>query len=257
MSEYLQKVNRGSSDGGGAEYMMYRVAICEDEVSTCEILKEKIKRIFKKMSMQVTVDVFYSGEAIITFFKSKAVYNFIFLDIELYELNGVDVARYIREDLMDVMCQIVFVSSKTMYALELFQFQPLDFLVKPVENDRLERVIKKGIALIGLNHDSFDCVNGTKLIRTQMSKILYFESEGRKIRLVTSEGEITFYDRLSKILNRLPAAFIRTHKSYIVNLNAVRQCRYDSVVLYDKREIPISRSYRETVRDQLMKKMSG
>ena len=238
------------------EYMTYRIAICDDETSTCASVEQMIIQVFERLSLRVKTDVFYSGESLVEHLAQGKNYNFVFLDIELYELSGVGVSRYIREKQKDVMCQIVFISSKTSYAMELFQFQPLDFMIKPVCEEELDRVINKGLTIIGVMHDSFECHINSTIVRIPMSKILYFESEGRRIKLVTSDEELLFYDRMSRIMDELPSAFIRTHKSFIVNLNAIRQCRYDCVVLYDNREIPISRSYRESVRKLLMRKVN-
>ena len=233
--------------------MTYKVAICDDEIVTCENLERQIQKAINNHSLRAEIDVFYSGEALIKHMTEGAMYHFVFLDIELYELSGVEVSRYIRERIKDVMCQIVFISSKTSYAMELFRFQPLDFLIKPISETELEEDIIRGLKIIGIVTDSFDCISGKTVIRTPISKILYFESDGRKIKLVTSDDEIVFYDRMSRIMEKLPPAFIRTHKSFIVNINAIRQCRYDCVILYDDIVIPISRSYRNDVRDKLVK----
>lgn len=241
--------------GGGREYMTYKIAVCDDEIATCEHVESIVKNIFKNHSLNAEVDVFYTGETLVDHLSNKTSYHFVFLDIELYELNGVGVSKYIRETKKDVMCQIVYISSKTSYAMELFQFQPLDFIVKPITEQKVERVIEKGINNIGVLHDSYDCLVGKTIIRTPMSKILYFESEGRRIKLVTENEEIVFYDKMSKVASKLPSAFIRTHKSYIVNLNAVKLCRFDRVVLFDGKELPISRSYRNAVRGFLMERI--
>lgn len=233
--------------------MTYRIAICDDEISTCESLDSILREISDTLSLRIDVEVFYSGETLVSHMTCGATYHFVFLDIELFELSGVEVSRYIRENKKDFMCQIVFISSKTAYAMELFQFQPLDFIVKPICREKVERVIIKGLRTIGILRDSFDCTLGKSTIRTPMSQILYFESKGRQIKLVTGEGEIEFYDRISRVEQTLPPAFIRIHKSYIVNINAVRICRYDRVILFDGCELPISRSYRDVVKEQIMK----
>ncbi len=233
--------------------MKYRIAICDDEVATCEELEKLTLDVFGSFSCRAEVEIFYSGESFINHIKNNnIVYDFILLDIELYELNGVSVGKYIREIISDVRAQIIFISSKTIYAMELFQVTPLDFLVKPITYDILSTTIKRGINILNTLQDSFECIQGNTIIRIPTSQILYFESSGRKVKVVTAENDVWFYDQISKISKSLSNSFIQVHKSYIVNINAVRECHADHIVLLDGNQIPISRTYRESVRKYMM-----
>ena len=98
-------------------------------------------------------------------------------------------------------------------------------------------------------------MSGKNIIRIPTSQILYFESEGRKICLHTSSEDTWFYEKLSHVADMLSSAFIQIHKSYIVNVNAVKEFHADHVVLFDMRELPISRTFRDSVRRYMMERL--
>ncbi len=236
--------------------MKYRIAICDDEISTCEELDQMTSRIFHSEGLDSDIDVFYSGEVFVNHINgSEMSYDFVLLDIELYELNGVGVGNYIRNKLSDVRTQIIYISSKTSYAMDLFCISPLDFLVKPISQDRLKAAIKRGIAILVSLQECFECMSGKNIIRIPTSQILYFESEGRKICLHTSSEDTWFYEKLSHVADMLSSAFIQIHKSYIVNVNAVKEFHADHVILFDMRELPISRTFRDSVRRYMMERL--
>ncbi len=233
----------------------YRIAICDDEISTCEELERQVENIFFSLGLAANFDIFYSGESLIKALENKSIYDFVLLDIELYELNGVGVGEYIRNTASDMRTQIIFISSKTLYAMELFSITPLDFLVKPIDNDRLRSAVKRGLSILSTSEEIFEFTNVKSLVRIPVSEIMYFESIGRKIRLVTRVDEMQFYGKLSDVSEKLSSGFVRIHKSYLVNSGAVREYHSDHVVLYEMSNLPVSRKYRDEVRDYMMKRL--
>ncbi len=70
-------------------------------------------------------------------------YDLLFLDIELPQINGVAVGRYIRETIKNEIIQIAYISSKQKYAMELFEMHPINYLVKPLTYEKIAKVIDK------------------------------------------------------------------------------------------------------------------
>ena len=97
------------------------------------------------MSETFEVESYYDGEHLIEQLNNGAYYDFIFLDIHLTAMNGVDVGKWIREELKDYKTFIIYISSDISYAMELFQVQPFDFLIKPLKPEQVYNVIDKGI----------------------------------------------------------------------------------------------------------------
>lgn len=229
---------------------MFKVAICDDNEVVCIEIERNIIEFFATENIQYEIDVFYSGEELITSLKEEEKYDLIFLDIELEAVNGIMVGRFIREELMDDNTQISFISAQTSYALELFQVRPIHFLVKPVAKSQVHKVLEKTLQLQG-RQTKYLCYKSDRTEKkVPYRDILYFSSEGKKIYIHMKQGEDCFYDKLCNLT--IPATdFIRIHKSYIINQQYVIQFKFDRVLLSNLVELPISRMYRKDVRKQL------
>ena len=116
---------------------MLRIAICDDDKELCIELKSMLNEISKNTGEAFEISVFCNGEGLCDSLMSGNRFNLIFLDIELCEINGVEVGKKIREELNDEITQIVYISAKESYAMELFDIRPLNFLVKPLKIEKL------------------------------------------------------------------------------------------------------------------------
>ncbi|NCC15769.1 MAG: response regulator transcription factor [Clostridia bacterium] len=229
---------------------MFKVAICDDNKTICIEIGREIEEFFSTENVNYEIDVFFTGEELITNLKEREKYDLIFLDIELDMINGIMVGQFIREELLDDNTQIAFISAKTSYALELFQIRPIHFLVKPIAKSQIFNVLAKTLELQG-RQTKFLCYKSQRTEKKIPYKdILYFSSEGKKILLHMREGEDNFYGKLCDLT--IPSAdFICIHKSFIINRNYVVQFKFDRVLLSNAEELPISRVYRKNVRKQL------
>lgn len=111
-----------------------RIAVCDDEISTCSEIEQAVLDFAGSRGLQAETEVFYSGEALFPFVSE---YDLIFLDILLFELDGVKLGQKIREELGNERVRIVYISSRESYAMSLFSVRPLDFLIKPVTREKL------------------------------------------------------------------------------------------------------------------------
>ena len=234
--------------------MIYNIAMCDDEKGTCAKLEELTASIFDKLSLQHNIDVFYSGEEFVNYMSQGHKYTFILLDIELYEMSGVTISKMVREKFMDYKAQIIFISSKTMYAMELFQVSPLDFLVKPIQEEELLNCFKKGLQIIDSVQECFEFDNHGKMVRIPYTEISYFECKGHLIRLRLINGEESFYGRIGKILQVLPRFFLQIHKSFIINMNLVQTIKPNIILMNDGTEISIGRTYKDNVKKRFLER---
>lgn len=230
---------------------MYRIGICDDDKELCSGLEEQIYGAAKELSVKVEVEVWYSGEGILQDMQKGTELDLIFLDIELIQANGVSVGKFIRNEMEDINTHIVYISSKQAYAMQLFQVQPLDFLVKPVSDAQLKEVLGRSIRQKQRLKSCFEYKKGSTIYRVPSKDIAYFASMDKKIRLVTKEGEEEFYGKLKNILEELPADFMMIHKSYIINQLYVSEYAYDSVKMTDGTVLSISKPYRKEIRGKI------
>lgn len=232
---------------------MLRIAICDDEKIICQQFEDMLADISKNIDEKLDVEVFYSGEELCKFLLRGNRYDLIFLDIELFEINGVEVGKKIREEMDDESTQIVYVSSKESYAMDLFEVRPLNFLVKPINKDKIESVIIKAIKLMEKTKYFYEYKNGNVNFSVPVGDILYFESDGRKVNIVLMDEMKSFYGKLSEVEEQLNIQdFIMIHKSYLINFNHVIEYTYDYVKMSNKELLTISQNNRKAVREQLL-----
>ena len=102
---------------------MIRVAVVDDENIICSQIERYLLQIEEELNIHFDIDVLYSGKELCQQLKQNIYYDVIFLDIEMKDVNGITASEFIRKQLLDDGVQIVYVSGKTQYALELFQYQ--------------------------------------------------------------------------------------------------------------------------------------
>lgn len=230
---------------------MYRIGICDDDKELCSGLEEQIYYTAKELSMKVEVEVWYSGESILSDLGKGVQLDLLFLDIELIQKNGISVGRYIRDEMEDIQTHIVYISAKQNYAMQLFRIQPLDFLVKPVSEEQIKEVLVRSIRQKQRLKNCFEYQKGSSVFRIPTKDIVYFMSMDKKIRLVTKNGEEEFYGKLKNIMEVLPADFMMIHQSYIVNQLYVSEYSYDCVKMSDGAVLSISKPYRKEIRGKI------
>lgn len=232
--------------------------ICDDEKSTCAELEKMLLQFAFERCMKLDVDVFFDGNTLAQYLKREKTPNIFFLDIELPGMNGVELGKYIRDILRNSTMFLVYISSRKEYAMELFQNQPFDFLVKPIKKERLYQVMEKIFNIIGRNECDFNYKNQGSSYRIIYKDILYFHSDGRKINIVMEHEIKSFYGKLSEVEEVCPEGlFLRIHKSYLVNLYHVKEITYKWVKMVNGDVLDISKANRVLVRRKVMESMSN
>ena len=234
-----------------------QAVICDDEKSTCAELKEILIEYSIFRNIPLTVSVFYSGEELIEHLE-KVETDILFLDIELPGKDGVEIGKYIRTVLQNESIFLIYISSKTQYAMELFQNHPFHFLVKPLDREKIKSTLDNVFRLAGKSNDIFQYQNKNGCFQEKYKDILYFQSTGRVIRVVTEKGARDFYGKLGKVQEETPRElFLRIHKSYLVNMTHVRQFAYDWVEMVNGEILTISKANRVEVRKMIREKKHG
>ncbi len=228
--------------------MQISIAVCDDEQVICSKIENTLITVFDDLSIKYEIDIFLSGESLCNELK-RSRYDLIFLDIELPKMNGIKVGRYIRETLKDEIVQIAYISSKQEYAMELFDYRPINFLVKPLQEEQVKKVIKKYLLISEQDNQMLTYKKGYEFFRIPMSDILYFINNNRKVTVVTKDGRDEFYASMENIYGEVKShKFLFIHKSIIVNYNFVTKFGYTEVVMADGEVFPVSQSRRKNIR---------
>lgn len=233
---------------------MYKIAICDDEKSTCVELENFIKHYGSTHFIKIETEVFYSGKTLCTYLEQNEYFELLFLDIGLPNIDGIDVGHFIRTTMENEQTDIVYVSSEKNYALQLFQYRPLDFFIKPITYEMIENILGIFVKRRRISDIFFECLVNRTYQRIKLSNIIYFKSDNKKINLYSVSGEMfTFYGKLEEIRLKLPEEmFLTIHKSYIINYKYVNKYTYEWMEMVNGDILTISKSHRKEVRSKLL-----
>jgi DNA-binding LytR/AlgR family response regulator len=232
-----------------------QIAICDDEIAVCSDLEAKIMKAAFMLNIEVDVEVWHSGEKLCDYLSENNYFDIIYLDICLTRLSGIHVGHYIREKLKDVKTQIIYISSMRNYALQLFDTQPFDFLLKPITEKKICAIMAKICEIIQADNRFFDYYKERDCYRVKYDDILYFKSEARKVSIITVKQEISFYGKLKDIIAIAPPQFLTIHKSYLININFVRKYSFESIEMVNGEVLTISRLFKKNIRKKILKSM--
>jgi DNA-binding LytR/AlgR family response regulator len=174
--------------------------------------------------------------------------DLLFLDIQMPELKGTDFAKMVGTD-----TKIIFTTAYSEYALEGYELNALDYLLKPITFERFLMAINKVKTTNepSTDEDSITVKSGYNLHKLKYSDIRYIESDSEYVNYYTDNKKIMSNQSLRSLEELLPnSLFMRVHRSYIVNRQMVTGLKGRDLLLGDVR-IPVSDSYYERVKGEL------
>ncbi len=235
---------------------MYSIGICDDDIAFGGRIEKYLQEFAHRERLEFDIIIFLSGDEYLRFLREEPPLDIIFLDIEFGgSVDGVTVGEVIRSDLNNETTQIVYVSAMESYALRLFKNRPLDFLVKPVTGQDIDRVVKEYIRIYGQrSRNFFEYGIDRKRFRVRDDEIMYFQCVGRKVEIVTGKGRnAEFYGNMDEVAGKLNEDnFWRIHKSYIVNISYISEFRVEEVCLTNGEVLPVSRRRREGIQEKIL-----
>lgn len=232
---------------------MYNIGICDDGKNICAALEAMVQLYAQKNKIKMDTKVWYTGEELCQYLEQGGHLDILFLDIELFEVTGIEVGDFIRNKMEDRGMQIVYISGKSSYAQKLFKTQPLDFLVKPITRQQIEDALELGVKLLEKNAQKFEFQNGKDHYYISYGEIIFFESKGRKIKIVAVGAEKEFYGGIRDLEKQLPKEFFTIHQSYVINKTHVVRYTYEMVEMDNGTMLSISKAYRKQVRERLLR----
>lgn len=232
---------------------MLHIGICDDEKGTCAALEDMLYEYAQKQTIKMEIDIWYTGEGLCNYLGDGYRLDILFLDIELISTDGIEVGKFIRDEMDNMETIIIYISSKSSYAMSLFRIQPLDFLIKPLLRDDVYEVMQRSIKIYERKNLLFEYYACGYYFKIPYKDIIYFYSQNKKINIVLKNKEMQFNGKLKELANKVPHNFILIHQSYLINLDFVVECSYDSVKMRDGSMLNISQPYRKIVREQIMK----
>ena len=218
---------------------MVRAAICDDEKTMLNQLKERVLSEYKRQDIEASVEIFVSGGELLKAHKENA-FDVVFLDIDMPRINGFYIAESINENTL-----IVFVTSHDELVYSSIKFRPFRFIRKShLENELSEALNAVNVEISKRNAgQKFPLRTKNGEVFLDIGNIEYIEIYGHWLKVsVLGSEPIECYGSLSVLEEQLAAFdFVRVHKSYLVNLKFIYSIEKTQVILDDKTAIPLSR----------------
>ncbi|MCT4630653.1 LytTR family DNA-binding domain-containing protein [Winogradskyella sp.] len=189
---------------------------------------------------------------------SNNTIDLVFLDINMPEISGIAFAKSINKDI-----KIIFTTAYRDYAVEGFDLQAVDYLLKPVAFERLLKAVNryfeistntKDIPAQKLDTQDFIFVRSNRrMLKIDFDSIIYIESYSDYLKIHLKDETIVTRETISAIEAKLPKKqFLRIHRSFIVRLSKIQSFTNEEVTI-NRVALPISRSYKKEVLNHLKK----
>lgn len=230
---------------------MIKIGICDSEKSDGTNIEDFLMEAAWDMGMAVELEIWNSGNELRNYLSEGKHVDLLFLEVELKDQKGTELGKYIRRELGDYNTEICYMSYAKAYAMELFDTQPLDFLIKPLGKGAFYKALEDYLRKKGMQEEQFSFKQRHKHCKINFRDILYFRSVGRQVLIKTLKEEIYFYGKLQDVENKLPVTFIKIHKSYFINYDYVKEYQYTKIKMENDEVINISIPYRNQVQERL------
>ncbi|MBN2348194.1 MAG: response regulator transcription factor [Bacteroidales bacterium] len=218
--------------------------IIDDDLMSRKIIEEFVSRT-EQLNL---INSFENAVDAINAFTEDEDIDLIFLDIEMPEMSGIDFLETLQNP-----PQIIIISSKDKYALDAFNYDVVDYLLKPISYSRFFKAINKANIRFKNKVDPKDheifIKKNSALVRLKYEDILWVEALENYVIFNTFTDKYTIHFTMKAIEQKLPSnRFTRVHRSYIVNTSSINVIEDNSIVIKTKegpKSLPIGKSYKD------------
>ena len=225
--------------------MNYTCLIIDDEPLAQDVLESHVEKLPNLQLIQKCHNAFEAQEVL-----SSQKVDMIFLDIQMPGLTGLDFLKTLKDP-----PAVIFTTAYSEHAVEGFELDATDYLVKPVSFERFFKAVNKAIHYINLEggehteqetEDDFIFVKADKkIVKIMLADILYIEGLKDYVMIYTDEQRIITLQTMKNLEERLPANhFRRVHRSFIISVDKLKSVSGNSIEIKDK-QIPLGKHYKE------------
>lgn len=228
---------RFSRNDGNTSTMIRAIAI-DDEPKAIQVIQHHVSKI-ENLEL---VSHFYNAKDALDFLKQNPV-DLIFVDINMPQMSGLDMIEQLV-----LKPHIIFTTAYTEFAIDSYNFNAVDYLLKPFEFDRFQMAIQKieqRMVSQKQTNTFFFIKDGFKNIKIEFDDILFVKGSGNYLDITTKEKVYSPRMTFQEIIEKLPISeFIRVHQSYLLNITNIDKIANNQVFM-DSYKIPISSRYKE------------
>ena len=228
-----------------------KIIICDDTPADSGSLRSLVNRFFQEQYCPVQISVYEDGESFLGDFNKNKNADIAFLDIYMPGINGVDVARKIRETDNDMV--IVFTTTSLEHGVDGYSVDAFQYLVKPIEYPKVESVLNKCVKQFADSLRFVEVLSDRMTVRVLLKDILFIEVFGNDCLIHTPAMTIKSRITLDELQKQLDGkVFLRTHRSYVVNMRYIQNIAENDFMLTNGVLVPIRRSDKLAVKQAYM-----
>ena len=233
-----------------------KIAICDDNLNIVDEVKNLLDEYDKSKNLSLDISTFNDGQAVL---ESDERFNIAILDVEMPGCNGIELGKILREKNRHIV--LMYITSHKKYLDEALNLNAARFFEKPIDSKRFYDGLDNALKRIDNTTIKFFLKEDNASVRINANDIIYVEIEPighRKTKIVTEEktyissNKIVFWEE-----HLISSLFVKTHKSYIINMEYITKYENNTLQLDGKYNIPISRNYQSSVHKAFIRYMTG
>lgn len=236
--------------------MFLKITVCDNDELVGFQIENYLECMFKNLNIKFETEIQFTGEGLCTALESGTHYDLIFLDVNLgtkgkIGLNGIQIGKKIREEYNDLLTPIIYISTTSKHAVNLIQYHPLDFLLKPLNYERFEKAINKFLKIMNFWSYAFIYNYGHDTFKVKINDIRFLRSNGKKVEIFLQTGKMEYYyGNLGRAYKEQLTNydFLYIHRAYIVNYDYISVFQYSHLLLMDGQTLPISQPKRMDIK---------
>lgn len=233
-----------------------KIAICDDNLNIVDEVKNLLDEYALSKNLSLDISTFNDGQAVL---ESDERFNIAILDVEMPGCNGIELGKILREKNRHIV--LMYITSHKKYLDEALNLNAARFFEKPIDSKRFYDGLDNALKRIDNTTIKFFLKEDNASVRINANDIIYVEIEPighRKTKIVTEEksyissNKIVFWEE-----HLISSLFVKTHKSYIINMEYITKYENNTLQLDGKYNIPISRNYQSSVHKAFIRYMTG
>ncbi|WP_100488817.1 LytR/AlgR family response regulator transcription factor [Sporolactobacillus pectinivorans] len=217
-----------------------KIAVCDDDKTQRDYLASLVHKWAEQSDGHTVVETFASAQRFLFSWQADKSYDALLLDIQMPGLNGMDLARTIRQS--DEWLAIIFITGYSDYMNEGYEVSALHYLIKPVKEEKLFSCLDRASKRMKIEPKMLLFESESEMIRIRQDEIICAEAFAHSVEITTVTQRYKINLNIAQLERALePALFFRPHRSYLVGLNYIRRFGKNEMILDNGLLIPVSR----------------
>ena len=232
--------------------MKYQFAVCDDRPEDSRLVSRLCAQWSARTGAEAELEIFPSAEAFLFRYEEKKDFDVLLLDIEMTGMDGVELAKTVRQD--NEAVQIVFITGYSDYIAQGYEVSALHYLMKPVNEEKFCQVLTRAVSRLARNEPFLTLELPGETVRVPLPEIRYLDVQQNYVTIHAKE-DYTLKRPLTEFEAALDRRFYRVGRSCIVNLTYIRRVKRTEAELTGGERLPLPRGQYEKLNRAIIERM--